>query len=112
MNATTVGVDLAKNVFEIALADERGHIAERQRLAALGLIASSSTDPHAASSWTSATQPIITPDVQVVRATTLSFCRPHMRARMSAATRPIPRGTDTALRMRPNGRASAASAAA
>ena len=32
MNATTVGVDLAKNVFEIALADERGHIVERQRL--------------------------------------------------------------------------------
>ena len=32
MNATTVGVDLAKNVFEIALADERGHIVDRQRL--------------------------------------------------------------------------------
>ena len=32
MDATTVGIDLAKNVFEIALADERGHIFERQRL--------------------------------------------------------------------------------
>jgi transposase len=32
MDATTVGVDLAKNIFEIALADERGHILERQRL--------------------------------------------------------------------------------
>jgi transposase len=32
MDATTVGVDLAKNVFEIALADERGVIVERQRL--------------------------------------------------------------------------------
>jgi transposase len=32
MDATTVGVDLAKNVFEIALADGRGHIVERQRL--------------------------------------------------------------------------------
>ena len=32
MNATTVGVDLAKNVFEIAVADERGHIVERHRL--------------------------------------------------------------------------------
>ena len=32
MNATTAGIDLAKNVFEIALADERGHILERQRL--------------------------------------------------------------------------------
>ena len=32
MNATTVGVDLAKNVFEIALADEQGHILERHRL--------------------------------------------------------------------------------
>jgi transposase len=32
MNATTVGIDLAKNVFEIALADERGQIVERQRL--------------------------------------------------------------------------------
>ncbi len=32
MDATTVGVDLAKNVFEIALADSRGHIVERQRL--------------------------------------------------------------------------------
>src|SRR5215831_1586188 len=32
MDATTVGVDLAKNVFEIALADERGHIFDRQRL--------------------------------------------------------------------------------
>jgi len=32
MEATTVGIDLAKNVFEIALADERGHILERHRL--------------------------------------------------------------------------------
>lgn len=32
MDATTVGIDLAKNVFEIALADERGHIFERHRL--------------------------------------------------------------------------------
>lgn len=32
MDATTVGIDLAKSVFEIALADERGHIVERQRL--------------------------------------------------------------------------------
>lgn len=32
MDATTVGIDLAKNVFEIALADERGHIVERHRL--------------------------------------------------------------------------------
>ncbi len=32
MDATTVGIDLAKNVFEIAVADERGHIVERQRL--------------------------------------------------------------------------------
>lgn len=32
MDATTVGVDLAKNVFEIAVANERGHIVERQRL--------------------------------------------------------------------------------
>lgn len=32
MDATTAGVDLAKNVFQIALADERGHIVERHRL--------------------------------------------------------------------------------
>ncbi len=32
MDATTVGVDLAKNVFEIVVANERGHIVERQRL--------------------------------------------------------------------------------
>src|SRR5688572_140086 len=32
MEATTVGIDLAKNVFELALADDRGHILERQRL--------------------------------------------------------------------------------
>jgi transposase len=32
MDATTVGIDLAKNVFEIVLANERGHIVERQRL--------------------------------------------------------------------------------
>jgi transposase len=32
MDATTVGIDLAKNVFEIALADGRGHILERHRL--------------------------------------------------------------------------------
>jgi hypothetical protein len=32
MDATTVDIDLAKNVFEIALADERRHIVERQRL--------------------------------------------------------------------------------
>src|SRR5258708_21504965 len=32
MNATTVAVDLAKNVFELALADERWKIIERARL--------------------------------------------------------------------------------
>jgi transposase len=32
MDATTVGVDLAKNVFQIAVADVRGHIVERHRL--------------------------------------------------------------------------------
>jgi transposase len=32
MDATTVGIDLAKSVFEIAVADSRGHIVERQRL--------------------------------------------------------------------------------
>lgn len=32
MDATTVGIDLAKNVFEIAIANERGQILERQRL--------------------------------------------------------------------------------
>lgn len=32
MDATTVGVDLAKNVFEVALADGRGIIVERHRL--------------------------------------------------------------------------------
>jgi transposase len=32
MDATTVGVDLAKNVFQIAVADARGHIVERHRL--------------------------------------------------------------------------------
>lgn len=32
MDATTVGVDLAKNVFQVAVADSRGHIVERHRL--------------------------------------------------------------------------------
>ena len=32
MNATTVGVDLAQNVFELAVADERSAISERHRL--------------------------------------------------------------------------------
>jgi transposase len=32
MNATTVAVDLAKNVFELAVANEHGHVGERQRL--------------------------------------------------------------------------------
>jgi transposase len=32
MNATTVGVDLAKNLFEVALADGEGRIGERKRL--------------------------------------------------------------------------------
>jgi len=32
MNATTVAVDLAKSVFQIAVADERWHIVETQRL--------------------------------------------------------------------------------
>jgi transposase len=32
MDATTVGVDLAKNVFQIAVADAGGHIVERHRL--------------------------------------------------------------------------------
>jgi transposase len=35
MDATTVGVDLAKNVFQIAVADARGHIVERHRLSRL-----------------------------------------------------------------------------
>jgi transposase len=32
MNATTVGVDLAKNVFEVAVADERYRVIQRKRL--------------------------------------------------------------------------------
>ena len=32
MNATTVAVDLAKNVFELAVADRRWRIIERHRL--------------------------------------------------------------------------------
>lgn len=32
MNATTVAVDLAKNVFELAVADEQGRVIERERL--------------------------------------------------------------------------------
>jgi transposase len=32
MNATTVAIDLAKDVFEMAFADEAGHIVERKRL--------------------------------------------------------------------------------
>lgn len=32
MNATTVAIDLAKNVFELAAADERGKVVERARL--------------------------------------------------------------------------------
>ena len=32
MNATIVAVDLAKNVFELAVADADWHIAQRQRL--------------------------------------------------------------------------------
>jgi hypothetical protein len=32
MHATTVAVDIAKEVFELAFADSRGHIIERKRL--------------------------------------------------------------------------------
>ncbi len=32
MDGTTVAVDLAKTVFEVAVADERGRIIERKRL--------------------------------------------------------------------------------
>jgi transposase len=32
MDATAVGVDMAKTVFQIAVADARGHIVERHRL--------------------------------------------------------------------------------
>ncbi|MGQ0577629.1 MAG: IS110 family transposase, partial [Betaproteobacteria bacterium] len=32
MNATTVAVDLAKNVFELAVADAGGRVIEHQRL--------------------------------------------------------------------------------
>ena len=32
MNATTVAVDLAKNVFELAVADEHWRVIERHRL--------------------------------------------------------------------------------
>jgi transposase len=32
MNATTVSIDLAKNVFELAVADAHGKVAERARL--------------------------------------------------------------------------------
>ena len=32
MNATTVAVDLAKTVFELAISDEQGRLVERKRL--------------------------------------------------------------------------------
>jgi transposase len=37
MHLTTVAIDLAKNVFEVAGADERGHVIERRRLTRLQL---------------------------------------------------------------------------
>ncbi len=61
MNATTVGIDLAKNVFEIAVADERGHIVDRQRLNRARFDRSSPTGRHAASSWKPVARPITTP---------------------------------------------------
>ena len=33
MDATTIGIDLAKDVFEIAISDRRGRVHERRRLA-------------------------------------------------------------------------------
>src|SRR6187397_2925549 len=32
MDATTIGVDLAKDVFEVAMADDRWHVIKRERL--------------------------------------------------------------------------------
>ena len=32
MNAKTIAIDLAKNVFEIAVADKRGQVEKRRRL--------------------------------------------------------------------------------
>ena len=36
MNATTVAVDLAKTVFELAISDEQGRLVERKRLSREG----------------------------------------------------------------------------
>jgi hypothetical protein len=62
MNATTAGIDLAKNVFEIALADERGLFSNGSASVAPASIASLLTVPPAASSWRPVGRHIITPD--------------------------------------------------
>ena len=36
MNATTVAIDLAKTVFDLAISDEQGHLVERKRLSREG----------------------------------------------------------------------------
>jgi transposase len=38
MNNTTIAVDLAKNVFEVAVSDRPGHVVERQRLSRQGMV--------------------------------------------------------------------------
>lgn len=49
MNATTVAVDLAKTVFDLAIGDEQGRLVERKRLSREGFTRIFVNRPHVGS---------------------------------------------------------------
>jgi hypothetical protein len=52
MDATTVGVDLAKTVFELALANAQWRLTGRQRLNRAGLASPKTVAPNGSARWT------------------------------------------------------------
>lgn len=58
MNATTVAVDLAKSVFQLAVADASWKVVESHRLTRSSSSAGSTTATSRSSSWSPAAPPI------------------------------------------------------
>jgi hypothetical protein len=75
MNATTVAVDLAKNVFELAVADADWRIVERHRLNRARFVRFFVHRPHAWWSWKPAAAPTTGRGAWSPRATRCGFCR-------------------------------------
>ena len=59
MHATTAAIDLAKNVFQVAIADADNRVVKQHRLSRVQFERSSPTDRSIASSWKPVARPII-----------------------------------------------------